>query len=224
MTLSGGKGLGPIGALRLAGLLREVPAPLLVGLDLSGNGIGPDGTTALAAHLERLTKLQSLNLSNNGLDPPSAMAVATALTTITSLTSLDVRKNWLDLASAMALAAVTSLTSLDIRGMDLEDGPWPVMSFLLPRASQLKVDMFGDVKLVSGVGAKGTSRMTLSGGKGLGPIGALRLAGLLREVPAPLLVGLDLRRRHHDPPTQPDTLHASRSGRKRHGPLILISS
>ncbi len=46
--------------------------------------------------------------------------------------------------------------------------------------------------LVSGVGAKGTSMMALSGGRGLGPEGATRLAGLLGEAP-PLLASLNLR-------------------------------
>ncbi len=49
----------------------------------------------------------------------------------------------------------------------------------------------GCVKLVSGMGAKGISVMALSGGRGLGPVGATRLAGLLRNVP-PLLASLDL--------------------------------
>ncbi len=51
----------------------------------------------------------------------------------------------------------------------------------------------GGVAVVSGVGAKGTSRMALSGGRGLGPEGAGRLAGLLREAPPPLLASLNLR-------------------------------
>ena len=51
----------------------------------------------------------------------------------------------------------------------------------------------GDVEVVSGVGGKGTSQMQLSGGKGLGPDGALRLADLLREVPSQMLESIDLR-------------------------------
>ena len=60
----------------------------------------------------------------------------------------------------------------------------------------VQVESDGDVRLVSGVGAKGTSYMTLSGGKGLGPDGAHRLAGLLRESPPPLLSSLRLRQQH----------------------------
>ena len=45
----------------------------------------------------------------------------------------------------------------------------------------------------SGVGAKGSSRMALSGGKGLGPTGAKRLADLLKESPPPMLTELCLR-------------------------------
>jgi hypothetical protein len=54
--------------------------------------------------------------------------------------------------------------------------------------------MDGAVRLVSGVGGKGTSYMELSGGKGLGPDGAQRLAELLREAAPPLLTSLTLRR------------------------------
>jgi hypothetical protein len=47
--------------------------------------------------------------------------------------------------------------------------------------------------VVSGVGAKGTSFMELSGRKGLGPDGGKRLADLLHEAPPPLLVSIDIR-------------------------------
>jgi hypothetical protein len=50
----------------------------------------------------------------------------------------------------------------------------------------------GDVLVVSGVGAKGTSYMKLSGGKGLGQDGAQRLADLLQKAPPPMLATLDL--------------------------------
>jgi hypothetical protein len=90
------------------------------------------------------------------------------------------------------------------------------------RVGQVSKD--GDIRLVSGMGAKGTSRLTLSGGKGLGPIGAKRLADLLREAPAPLLVELDLRHTHPNPPSLPVTLQAARSSRKLHEPPTLIRS
>ena len=45
----------------------------------------------------------------------------------------------------------------------------------------------GAVRVVSGVGAKGTSCMQLSGAHGLGPDGAQRLAALLQEPPPMLL-------------------------------------
>ena len=53
--------------------------------------------------------------------------------------------------------------------------------------------------VVSGVGAKGTSYITLSGGEGLGPDGAQRLADLLRNASPPLLVSLGLRHHTHHP-------------------------
>ena len=49
------------------------------------------------------------------------------------------------------------------------------------------------VQLVSGAGAAGTSYLPLGGGAPLGPDGARRLAGLLREARPPLLTRLDLR-------------------------------
>ncbi len=49
------------------------------------------------------------------------------------------------------------------------------------------------MEVESGVGDKGASHMKLSSGRGLGPEGATRLAGLLREAPPPLLASLDLR-------------------------------
>ncbi len=49
------------------------------------------------------------------------------------------------------------------------------------------------MQLVSGVGAKGISSVALSGGRGLGPEGAVRLAGLLGETHPPLLSTLNLR-------------------------------
>ena len=109
------------------------------------------------------------------------------------------------------------------RGQDLGDGIWPMLSALLPRATQLKVGPFprlhrevfprlvpdsapgrarliarcvgqvnseGDVQVVRGLGK---SHMKLSSGKGLGPMGARRVAALLREYPLPLLVDLEIR-------------------------------
>ena len=54
------------------------------------------------------------------------------------------------------------------------------------------MDSDGEVRVVSGVGGKGTSRMRLGGGRGLCPNGARRLADLLLD-PPPLLVSLQLR-------------------------------
>ncbi len=59
--------------------------------------------------------------------------------------------------------------------------------------TQWQVDPNGDMVVDSGVGAKGSSRMALSGGKGLGPTGAKRLADLLNESPPPMLTELCLR-------------------------------
>ncbi len=64
----------------------------------------------------------------------------------------------------------------------------------LPCAGQ--VSSSGDVQVVSGFGAKGTSYMTLSGGKGLGPYEAQQLADLLQKDPPSLLASLTLRRMH----------------------------
>jgi hypothetical protein len=62
---------------------------------------------------------------------------------------------------------------------------------------QVKKD--GRAEVVSGVGAKGISSMTLSGRNSLYSDGAQRLADLLQKAPPLLLVELDLRRLH--PPT-----------------------
>uniref|UniRef100_A0A7S0MZH7 Uncharacterized protein n=1 Tax=Cryptomonas curvata TaxID=233186 RepID=A0A7S0MZH7_9CRYP len=162
-----GNGIGPRGIIALSNRLKKLP--VLHKLNLSGNDIGPDGAMALSTHLEKLAALQNLDLSNNQLDPTSGTAVG------------------------KALALVTSLTALDIRGQDIGDGVWSVMSALLPRAAQLRVGPDGAVRVAIGVTDAGTSYMTLSGGKGLGPYGAGRLAVLLREACPPLLTALNLR-------------------------------
>ena len=56
----------------------------------------------------------------------------------------------------------------------------------------------GAVRVVSGAGGEGTSRMALSGGKGLGPDGAQRLADLLQTGPSHMLASMDLRHLHPD--------------------------
>jgi hypothetical protein len=63
----------------------------------------------------------------------------------------------------------------------------------------------GDVTIVSAMGAKGTSYMKLSSGKGVGPDGAHRLADLLRKAPQPLLVELVLRCLQRFSPSPPPT-------------------
>jgi len=127
---------------------------------------------ALSVALQHLTVLHTLHLSNNGFDPTAATALASAL------------------------QRVTSLTSLDARGQDMGDGVWAVIATLLPRAARLQVDSDGGV--VVGIGAEGISRMTLSGGKGLGRNGALRLADLLLQAPLLMLAELVLVRNDID--------------------------
>ena len=51
----------------------------------------------------------------------------------------------------------------------------------------------GTIKVVSGVGGKDNSFMTLGGGKGLGPDGARRLSDLLHEHPPPFFTLIDIR-------------------------------
>ena len=60
------------------------------------------------------------------------------------------------------------------------------------RAARGQVTAGGDVLVVSGIGAKGTSWMTLSGGKGLGSDGAQRLADVLQKAAPPMLAVMDL--------------------------------
>jgi hypothetical protein len=64
-------------------------------------------------------------------------------------------------------------------------------------AASWQVSSDGRLALVSGLRPRGTSTMALSGGRGLGPEGARRLACLLREAPPPLLSSLNLRQRLH---------------------------
>ena len=51
----------------------------------------------------------------------------------------------------------------------------------------------GEVRVVSGVGGKGTSKMGLGNGRGLGDEGATRLAETMREAPPVMLARLDIR-------------------------------
>ncbi len=54
------------------------------------------------------------------------------------------------------------------------------------------------MRVTSGLGAKGTSYMTLSGGKGLDSDGAQRLADLLQQAPPHMLALLNIRCLHAD--------------------------
>ncbi len=65
------------------------------------------------------------------------------------------------------------------------------LSRLASRAGQVSSD--GDVRVVSGVGGKGTSKMWLGKGRGLGGEGATRLAETMREAPPMMLEKLDIR-------------------------------
>jgi hypothetical protein len=189
------------------GLAHKLPVATHRGIQL-----GVAGWAAVAGALELVTCLTCLNgcghyaairaggLQTMTLSPEWELAVWAARfleRSASTLTMLDVRDNGLDPASATvigtALAEVTSLTLLDLRRQDVGDGVWPVLAALLPRTAQLQVTSGGDMLVVSGVGGKGTSRMTLSGGKGLGPDGAQRLADLLCEAPPPMLAEIDLR-------------------------------
>ena len=65
----------------------------------------------------------------------------------------------------------------------------PPLSLVMGRG-WWQVDSDGGV--VVGIGAEGVSRMTLSGGKGLGRDGARRLADLLQQAPQLMLAELVL--------------------------------
>ncbi len=67
------------------------------------------------------------------------------------------------------------------------------------------------MRVVSGMADKGTSYMKLSGGKGLGRVGAQLLANLLLEAPPALLYSLDLRHLSLHPSESPGaTRHLQR--------------
>ena len=81
--------------------------------------------------------------------------------------------------------------------------PWAECGKPPARRACGQVGSGGDVAVVSGVGAKGTSSMALSGEKGLGPDGAERLAALLREAAPPMLEAMDLRCLFRGEPLRP---------------------
>jgi Ran GTPase-activating protein (RanGAP) involved in mRNA processing and transport len=78
-------------AKRLAGVLGQCPA--LAHLDLSGNGIGPDGAKSLAGVLGQCTALMHLDLSGNHIGPAGAESLAGVLGQCPALAHLDLGDN-----------------------------------------------------------------------------------------------------------------------------------
>ena len=101
----------------LAGGVLAQSRPL-VHLDLSGNGIGPDGAESLAGVLAQCPALAHLNLRYNGIGTAGAEGLAGVLGQCAALAHLDLFGNGIGAGGAERLAGVlaqcTALAHLDL--------------------------------------------------------------------------------------------------------------
>ena len=121
------KGISVTGALVLAEFLRTISGSL-TSLNISSNGLGSEGSAAIAMALKVNRSLTSLVLYNNNIGAKGASALAEALIVNGSLTVLDLTGNLIgdtgSVAIAEALQVNSSLTSLNLKynGIGSEGG------------------------------------------------------------------------------------------------------
>jgi hypothetical protein len=86
----------------VAGLVSSPSPPLLIWLDLQGNGISDDGIRKLVKASDRLTALTHLNQSGNNLSDDGAVLLARS-PLLDRLTKLDLSSNHIGDRGAEAL-------------------------------------------------------------------------------------------------------------------------
>jgi NLR family CARD domain-containing protein 3 len=98
----------------------------LTSIDLDDNGIGDDGSVAIASALKENNTLAKLFLNGNSIDLAGATALAETIRVSTSLRHLDLRRNAIGndgaLAIADALKSNTALAILDMEFNNITDG------------------------------------------------------------------------------------------------------
>ena len=110
--------LGDAGATILCDALRESTVTKVEELNLSDNGIGPEGAKAVAAMAAVVASITDLNLFNNIIKDEGVTVICEALQSNkdTKLASLNISGNAIGPAGAKAVAAmaavVASLTSV----------------------------------------------------------------------------------------------------------------
>lgn len=103
-----GNGIGNDGTKAIAALAN------LNSLNLARNNLNHDGAKALAEHCESLSKLRSLNLSGNNIGDKGAKALEEHSESLTKLRSLDLKANKVGVRGANAIASLTNLTLLNL--------------------------------------------------------------------------------------------------------------
>lgn len=129
----------------LLGLMKELEGVSLVGLrhlDASNNGLGDEGSRALAPVLRRLPRLKNLDISENDIALHGAEALASAFSCMPQLRALNLMDNRLsddgvDVLST-AWAGLTNIENLDISFCDISGEGSAVLSSAISRFSNLQ--------------------------------------------------------------------------------------
>lgn len=147
LDLSSG-GLCTGGAVTLAQALPNMKC--LKVLMLGNNGIGPEGTLALARGLEFVREtLEDLDLSGNGLGPEGLQILAGPLQQVQNLKALSLRGAWTSLEGVDALLELLRAIAPKIERLDLSQnklGPDGMRQLLaaLPDLPQLRTLKMGE--------------------------------------------------------------------------------
>jgi Ran GTPase-activating protein (RanGAP) involved in mRNA processing and transport len=94
-------------------------------LNISCNGLGPEGATGLSVGLGWVTSLTTLDLSSNNIGPSGAMTAGAALTSLAGLTHLNLAQNVIAASGAAAIAGglrrLSKLAALNLAENELLD-------------------------------------------------------------------------------------------------------
>jgi len=97
----------------------ENPRCQLIELNLSKNGLGDAGASALCLGLAANNTIKHAFLANNGIDKLGCIAIAAVLMTNTTLESLDLQENMVGVAGALVLGDALTTTNKTLKKLNL---------------------------------------------------------------------------------------------------------
>lgn len=144
--------IGPIGAPSVIEFLQSSSSETLEKLYLNNCGLGPEGSTSIAACLPKLRNLREFICGRNRLENKGALNMSRALSELTNLEVLKLNQNGIGVEGIKDLVAILKSNINSVREFDFSDNTIKsqgseALSQAIIRAPNLKVIHLDDALL-----------------------------------------------------------------------------